>query len=59
MISPEERAALLLMDVDGIEGEIKKRQETMVQLVGNLYPRIIADEIAELRKIKDAKNAGG
>lgn len=47
MISKEE---LDKMDKPTLEKEIKSRQELMKQMVGWLYPKILADEIIQLHE---------
>jgi hypothetical protein len=47
MISKEE---LDKMDVLTLEKEIKSRRELMDQMVGWLYPAILADEIIQLQE---------
>lgn len=45
MIPQEE---LSKMDLPTIEKEVGKRRELIKQMVGTLYPSIVADEIAQL-----------
>lgn len=39
------------LDPAGINAEIKERRELMSQMVGQLYPSILWDEILELRDL--------
>lgn len=39
------------LDPDGINGEIKERRDLIQQMVGQLYPSVLWDEILELREI--------
>lgn len=41
---------------DEIEGNIKSREEVLPKLVGNLYPHVVNDELAVLRKIQSERH---
>lgn len=50
-MTPEEQMALTLMGADAIQKEIDAKKALLRQLVGGLYPAILANEIAQLQAL--------
>jgi hypothetical protein len=51
MLTDDELMRWSLAEPAEIEKEIAKKLELMRKLVGQLYPRIVADEIAQLQAV--------
>lgn len=51
MLTADERVALTVMGPEGVREAIRDREALMDLMLGNLYPRILSAEIAELREI--------
>ncbi len=51
MLSEEELVAMSMMEPAAVEAEIERRRELLRQMVGTLYPGIVATEIAQLQAV--------
>lgn len=51
MLTQEERTVIAVMGPEGVREAIRDREALMGLMLGDLYPRILSAEIAELREI--------
>lgn len=57
MVPKEEMAALILGGPDVVQHAIEDRKTLMGQMVGTLYPSIVAGEIAQLQEVYEGMKA--